>query len=312
MRQRTHFLTLALTLVATAAIAKEIPPGAIANPDGLQRFQGAAYNSELDEYLIIYQGDSPRVRRLSTTGSFLAPEVRIDKPIGVSNVGLVYNPNDNQYLAVYRGDDKIFGIYLDGHGQPLGSRFAIGTGGAVGEAAYSSTSRRYLVVWRKGPQPIHVNYAFINGDSTAAKPVIASGSLANGDNAQAAWGSVNNKFLVVYTREVGAAKEEVFGKLVNANGGIGSEFKIVGGPKAQTGPQVGYASSKDVFLVSVSDWRNVDCCRADVVGQRLDSAGKKLGGVFDIVATGNGGWDVTGPIGFNKATGQFIATTYVE
>jgi hypothetical protein len=314
MRQQgTQFLTLALALVAATAIAKEIPPGAIADPDGLQRFQGAAYNSELDEYLIIYQGNSPRVRRMDTNGSLLGPEVQVDKPIGVANVGVVYNPDDNQYLAVYRSDESIFGRYLDGHGQPLGSRFGIGTGGEVGVAAYSSKSRRFLVVWRKGPQPIHVNYAFIDGDSTAPKPVISSGALANGDNPQAAWGSANNKFLVVYTREAGDAKEEVFGRFVNANGsGVGSEFKIVGGPKSQTDPQVSYASSKDVFLVSVSDWRNVECCRADVVGQRLDSSGNKLGPLFDIVATGNGGWDVACPIGFNEATGQFIATTYIE
>ncbi|MGH9460645.1 MAG: discoidin domain-containing protein [Vicinamibacteria bacterium] len=313
-KKSIHFLTLTLALWATTAVAlaKEMAPGAIANPDGLQRFQGAAYNSELDEYLIIYQGNSPRVRRLGTNGTLLAPEVQVDKPMDVANVGVVYNPIDNQYLAVYRSDDNIFGRYLDSHGVPLGSRFSIGTGGEVGVAAYSSKSRRFLVVWRKGPQPIHVNYALINGDSTAPKPVISSGALANGDNPQAAWGSASNRFLVVYTREVGDAKEEVFGRLVNPNGGIGSEFKIVGGPKSQTDPQVSYASSKDVFLVSVSDWRNVECCRADVVGQRLDSAGNKLGPLFDIVATGNGGWDVACPIGFNEATGQFIATTYIE
>jgi len=314
MKNSLRYSALALALFAAVTLAKEIPPGHIVNPDGLQRFQGAAYNSELDEYLLIYQGgDAPRARRLGTNGNFLAPEVRLDKAIGVANVHVVYNPDHNQYLAIYRSDNAIFGRYLDGFGIPLGSRFRIGTGGEVGRAAYSTKSRRYLVAWRKGPRPIQVQYAVIHGNSTAPNSVVKSASLANGDNAHAAWGSVKDKFLVVYTREVGTAVEEVFGKLVNGDGSSkSSEFKIMGGPKAQTGPQVGYASSRDVFLVSVSDWRNVSCCRADVVGQLLDSAGNKVGSRFDIVATGNGGWDVTGPIGFNKATGQFLATSYVE
>ena len=209
MKKSILFSTFALTLFATVTIAKEIPPGAIANPDGLQRFQGAAYNSELDEYLIIYQATPPRVRRLSTSGNFLAPEVKVDKSISVANVGIVYNPDANQYLAIYRSDDKIYGRYLDRHGLLLGSRFVIGTGGEVGEAAYSSTSGRYLVVWRKGPKPIQVRYAFIDGDSTSPKPVIKSSSLANGDSAGTAWGPANNKFLVVYSREVGEQAEEV-------------------------------------------------------------------------------------------------------
>src|SRR3990170_1746792 len=219
--RRTHLLVFTLALLSTAAalLAKELPPGGLTNPEGLQRFQGVAYNSALDEYLLIYQGgDVPQVRRLDVEGALIGPPIPLDQAIGIANVGLVYNPDENQYLAIYRSDDQIFGRYLDSKGQPLASRFRIGTGGGLGVAAYSRTSRRYLVVWRKAPAPIHVNYAFIAGDSTSPHPVIKTDALATGDNAQTAWASSNNKFLVVYTRGVGAAKEDVFGRLVNGNG----------------------------------------------------------------------------------------------
>ena len=86
----------------------------------------------------------------------------------------------------------------------------------------------------------------------------------------------------------------------------------MGGSRAQTNPQVGYASSHDVFLVSVQDWRKRDCCRGDVNGQLVGSNGARVGGRFPIVNTGGGLSDVTGPIGFSGVTGQFVTTAYGE
>ena len=316
MKRSIPILSFALTLLSIAlpAFAEEIDPGRITNPDGLQRFQGAAYNSQDDEYMLIYQGGGfPRVRRLDVTGAFLADVVLIDGAVGVSNVGIVYNPTDNEYLAIYRSDTTIYGRYLDNNGQPIGSRFVVGTGGAFGTAAYSITSDRYLVVWRDGPAPVEVKYAFIDGDSSSGNPIIERNALARGDNTHTVWGSVSNKFLVVYTREVGTLKEEVFGKIVEGDGSDRSdEFLINGGSRAQTNPQVGYAASQNLFIVSTEDWRKASCCRADVNGQMVGSNGNLVGGRFPIVATGNGGWDVPGPIGYSSITGQLISTSYIE
>ena len=316
VKRNARFVTFALALLSpiSPTLAEEIAPGRITNPGGLQRFQGAAYNSMDDEYLLIYQGDGfPRVRRLSVTGTFLADVVLIDGAIGVSNVGIVYNPSANEYLALYRSDTTIYGRHLDRNGQPIGGRFVVGTGGAFGRADYSVTSDRYLVVWREGPSPIQVKYAFIDGDSSSADPVIERNALANGDNAHTAWGSANDKFLVVYTRSVGTLAEEAFGKIVEGDGSDRSdEFLINGGPRAQTNPQVGYASSHDVFMVSAEDWRKKECCRADVNGQMVDSNGNLVGARFPIVNTANGGWDVPGPIGYSDVTGQLLSTSYIE
>jgi hypothetical protein len=317
IKRSIHFLLFILALLfspTALTLAEEIAPGRITNPDGLQMFQSVAYNSADDEYALLYQGDSTALaRRLDTTGAFLAPVVALDGPIGVSNVVIVYNPTANEYLSVYRSDENIYGRYLDNDLTLLGSRFLIGTGGAVGTAGFSVTSDRYFVVWREGPSPIKVRYAFIEGDSTSADPIIEKNILANGDNPQTAWGSVHDKFLVVYTRTVGSLSEETFGKIVEGDGTDRSdEFLINGGNKSQTNPQVAYAPSHDVFLVSTEDWRKKDCCRADVNGQRVSSAGNLVGARFPIVNTGNGGWDVPGPLGFSEITGQFISTSYIE
>jgi len=319
MHQRSILFSLfilALLTTTPMVLAEELAPGRITNPGGLQRFQSAAYNSQDDEYMLMYQGDGiPRVRRLSVAGAFLAPVVLIDDvlPDGVSNMGLVYNPTDNEYLAIYRSDTTIYGRYLTSAGNPIGDRFVVGTGGTVGTADYSVTSDRYLVVWRDGPQPITVRYAFIDGDSSSADPVIERNSLAKGDNVHTAWGSKNDKFLVVYTRQLGTLREETYAKLIEGDGSDRSnEIAVLGGARAQTNPQVGYSSTHDVFLVSVEDWRKRACCRADVNGRLVNSNGNLVGSRFPIVNTGNGGWDVTGPIGFSAVTGQFVATSYVE
>jgi len=306
--------TSALLFTSGLVLATEIAPGRITNPGGLQMFQGAAYNSADDEYLITYQGDGiPRVRRLSITGEFLADVVLLDDAIGISNVGIVYNPTANEYLAIYRSDVTIYGRYLDHTGLPIGDRFIVGSGGNFGTADYSVTSDRYLVVWREGPKPIKVRYAFVDGDSSAVDPILQKGVLAKGDNANTVWGSVHDKFLVVYTRTVGTLREEAFGKIVEGDGSdFSDEIFINGGPRAQTNAQLGYASSHDLFMVSTEDWRKRACCRADVNGQMVNSDGALVGGRFPIVNTGNLGWDVPGPIGFSEVTGQLIATTYVE
>jgi len=316
-KRSIHFLVFTLALLSSTAVtvADELPPGRITNPAGLQRFQGVAYNSALDEYLLIYQGDGiARVLRVGVDGELILPEIQISETLpGVSNVGIVYNPDDDGYLALFRSDTDIFGRYLDTDGTPLGPRFRIGGGGDFGTAAYSTTSQRYLVVWRQAPSPIKVQGAFIDGDPTSPDPVIQRDLLAIGDAAHAAWGSQNDKFLVIYTRIVGTDKEDVFGKLVKADGsGISAEFGIMGGNKPQTSPYVGYAPPHDIFLVAVEDWKKSECCRANVTGQRVDSAGNKVGVKFDILATGDRGWDVAGPIAFSETTGKFIATAYVE
>ena len=315
-KRSIHFLLFTLALLSPTALANavEIAPGRITNPGGLQRFQGAAYNSQDDEYMLIYEGSNiPRVRQLGVDGTFLAPVVLLDSDIGVANVGIVYNPNANEYLAIYRSDTTIYGRYLTNLGVPIGNRFVVGTGGAFGTAAYSITSDRYLVAWRKGPSPIQVKFAFIDGDSGSGNPIIERDQLANGDNAHTAWGSQTDQFMVVYSREAGTLKEETFAKLMEGDGsGRSGEIFVMGGSRAQTNPQVGYASSHDVFLVSVQDWRKRDCCRGDVNGQLVGSNGARVGGRFPIVNTGGGLSDVTGPIGFSGVTGQFVTTAYGE
>jgi len=112
-KRSIHFLVFTLALLSSTAVtvADELPPGRITNPAGLQRFQGVAYNSALDEYLVIYQGDGiARVLRVGVDGELILPEIQISETLpGVSNVGIVYNPDDDGYLALFRSDTDIFG-----------------------------------------------------------------------------------------------------------------------------------------------------------------------------------------------------------
>ena len=146
-----------------------------------------AYSSAEDEYLVVWAGDDNTgtlvngeyeiygQRVEAATGTQIGGDLRLSDmgPDGNANYdayepAVAYNPTNNEYLVVWRGDDdaaplvdeefEIFGQRVDaGTGAELTADLRLSDMGPDGDAnydawepavAHNSTSNQYLVVWR--------------------------------------------------------------------------------------------------------------------------------------------------------------------
>jgi cysteine-rich repeat protein len=146
-----------------------------------------AYNSQHNEYLVVWEGDDNLVplvdeeleifgqRINAATGAALGTnDFRISEvgPLGdpefkTFEPSIAYNPDADEYLVVWYGDDdtaplvdnedEIFGSRLDAAGVPIGSNhFRISDAGPDGDTlygaffpdvTYDADAHEYLVVW---------------------------------------------------------------------------------------------------------------------------------------------------------------------
>lgn len=150
------FVVLSLvSLLSAAARADGLPPGLLADPDGLEMFHDSTYNSVADEYFITYPGAGALGLRLSPCGEILGEVALTQPPLSVDSLNQVaigHNPAYNEYLAVVRGDDpaEIHGLYLDGLGQPLSPAFPIRVTPTRAAVRRCTTSPRTIATWSPG------------------------------------------------------------------------------------------------------------------------------------------------------------------
>ncbi len=181
------------------------------NP-GDDRYPDVAYNSQDDEYLVVFEWEDTG----SGGGRDLASIV-VDSngqaalsPNGVATSDIytdtrpavAYNPTNNTYLVVWErspgsdGSKDIWGAILHSSGAVSGTAFAIDTTGTAQEypdVAYSTAVGRYLVVYEDnlGAEPPNIwsrslddlgssgQFRLISGDVAAqTRPAVA----ANGSN----------------------------------------------------------------------------------------------------------------------------------
>jgi len=147
-----------------------------------------AYNSQHNEYLVVWEGDDNTVplvdeeleifgqRLNAATGAALGTnDFRISEvgPLGdpefkTFDPSIAYNPDADEYLVVWYGDDdtaplvdnedEIFGRRLDATGVPIGSNhFRVSDAGPDGDTlygaffpdvTYDADAGEYLVVWQ--------------------------------------------------------------------------------------------------------------------------------------------------------------------
>jgi len=302
----THSLFAAAALSLPAASeGYELRPGKIRDPAELQLFQRATYNPVLDSYLLLYEDGRALVGHLSPSGVF-SGEAAISANIGVTHVDAAFNPDDGTFLVVYRDGDppEIYGRYLTSNGMPIGQSFFIGPGGAP-NIDFSPTSGRYVVTWEQLTSGT-VRYRVIDGDSTSASPNVTPVlTVATGLSDGVAYGSVADKFLVVYIRDAGGSnKANVYGRFISSNGlALAPEFTIAGGFENQGYPKVGYASSTNRWMVVWENWADCGGGCPHVRGALVSHTGAVVK-TFTVAATP--GWDVPGPVAYNPVTDTFV------
>ncbi len=283
----------------------ELFPGRVRNPAGLQLVQKVIYNPITDSYLLLYEDGRALIGHLSTAGVH-SGEVALSADIGVTHTNGAFNPDDGTALVVFRDGDpaEIYGHYVTSDGTPIGDQFFIGVGYGP-NIDYSSESGRYVVSWEQGSSGT-IRYRVVEGDSTSPSPNITAGAQATfGFTDGLAYGSVAEKFLLVYSRDLpGGFRANVYGRFITADGmSVGPEFGIATGIENQQKPKVGYAPSTNRWMVTWENWASCGGGCPNVGGALVDETGAVVK-VFTVVATP--GWDVPGPIVYNETTDTLI------
>lgn len=146
------------------------------------RFPAVAYNSQANQYLVVWVGSNTTAfereiwgRLVDARGNPLGGNLRIsdmgpdgDTNFGADDPAVTYNPLANEYLVVWGGDDgtpplvdneaEIFGQRLSAAGAEVGANdFRLSDMGPDGSAnadaenpavTYNPLANEYLVVWQ--------------------------------------------------------------------------------------------------------------------------------------------------------------------
>jgi len=157
-----------------------------------------AYNPVSNQYLVVWQdgrntatrGQDIYGRRVKAGGRLAGGDFRISGPAATSDESypdVAYNPDDNQYLVVWRDgrntatrQSDIYGRRVKAGGRRAGGDFRISGPAATSDeynpaVAYSPIGSRYLVVWQDGRNTA------TRGQDIYGQRVKAGGRLAGGD-----------------------------------------------------------------------------------------------------------------------------------
>lgn len=267
-----------------------------------------AYNAARNEFLVIFYADPSGVgeseiygqRINASTGALIGSSFRISDmgPDGnsaykVSNACVVYNPNVNEYLVVWRGDDNINGL-VDDEFEIFGQRLS-STGAEI------------------GTNDFRISNMGTNGDTAAV-----------GDVPWVAHNTTNNEYLVVWRGHNGSGEFEIWGqRLSGVTGGEtgGGDFRISdAGPDGDLTrfalePSVAYNSTNNEYLVAWQADEFVDN-ETDIYGQRINAAtGAEVGTndfrISDMGPNGDTNYIGQAPaIAYNSYSNEYLVVFY--
>jgi hypothetical protein len=307
----------AALLVASAAIAAEIGVNDFRisqmGPDGDTSHSAispdVAYNRQDDLYLVVWYGDHDvdgenevHGRLIGSDGTPLGSSFAIsdmgpdgDTTYDAINPAVAYNPVDNEFLVVWRGDDD--GVGFDGEFEVFGQRLTADTALQIGTNDFRITD--------VGP---------------AGSPVNSAGSPDVVHN------STDNQYLVVWTNEglggLDNNEHEMYGQRLSSTGAqIGTnDFRI-----SQTGPDgdpaydvfssaVAYNQTSNEYLVVWSGDDNtpplVDS-EEEIFGQRLSATGGAIGAddfrISDMGPNGDPEYGAFSPaVAYNPVSNEYL------
>jgi hypothetical protein len=205
-----------------------------------------AYNSNRDEYLVVWWNDRPENddiygRRVSGDGALIGDWFAITYGAGHerSSPDVAYNSQSDEYLVVWQDDvaASIFGQRVSATGQLLDGEISIGGlgdwnwGPAV---AYASAENKYLVVWSE--EVWMLSYELIGKEvsstgSPGSRFSIETEYVNMLAGADLAYNQAVNEFLVVWFKGPGG-DDDAYGRRVEMAGGAGalgpSDYDVYG------------------------------------------------------------------------------------
>jgi len=249
--KKTHWfpLVLALALLASflagpAAVSASGPVGGtflIANQPVDTVYPAVAYNSQAQEYLVVWYNDRPGNddiygQRVSRNGTPAGPWFSIAAGVGAERryPDVAYNVQHNEYLVVWEHYDgawyNIHGRIVSATGGFPAGEITLGSGPALKDCYrpavdYAFTSDKYLVVWEN-----HVSGGIssdIEGQVLTGAGALQSGNffIAQGtwsfsyERPDLAYNRRGNGYLVAWQQlDKGSGIYDIYGRLVHGDG----------------------------------------------------------------------------------------------
>lgn len=285
--------------------------------DGVDnRMPAVAYNSNHDEYLVVWENDR------GATRDIYARRVAGDGTIKswftiVSDANkwnwqpdVVYNPVEDEYLIVYTyqvstSDYDIWARRVKWDGSWMSAEYAINQDSSKQwepAVAYNSQNNEYLVVYE--------NYWSGTMRDIAAQRVAADGTLLSWRNIASAankirrlpdvaYNAARNEYLIAYTFQH-PTDGDILGKISSANmGTLGSEINIVDNTNDQDGVAL-TAAAGEYFAV----WNDGTPTHGTIYGRRINGTGALQ--PFIPIADHSGKNDVEPDVAFGPAYGYLV------
>ena len=279
------------------------------------------WNAARNEYLVVWGDDRNPSRGRDIWGRLLDGEgqpISSDFRISGNNAtgseyspAVAWNPVKDQYLVVWEDgrNPANFGIYarrVSALGQVVGGEIQVTGAGATGwdsapDVAASSSAGEYLVVWEdernylagKG-YDIYGRRVSTEGQKLGLDTRINKVQTSNQQSPAIAWNDLALQYLVVWqdTRNYAVTEEDVYGRLVQANGTrVGGDIRVTSAAHSQYAPAVACNPNIGGYLVVWEDWRNYapglpGDRGSDTYARRLASDGTRVGTEFRVSGTG--------------------------
>lgn len=124
-------------------------------------------------------------------------------------------------------------------------------------------------------------------------------------NPDLAYDPVNNRYLMVYEKELAEANPKIYGRFISAGGVQGAEFAISEGTHYCTEPDVVYNSFSEDFLVAWADMRSDE--KWQIYAQILDYEGEPYGDTDNFAVCPVSEYSQDQPaVAVNTSTGDYL------
>ena len=263
--------------------------------DNEQYLPAVAYNSERDEYLVVWHntwggGRDLYAQRVSGQGEILSWFAVSSGTKDRAQPSVAYDPDHDRYLVVWLYDDPgdgtnwdVYGRFIPWDGPDAGlTEFPICTWASsqwTPKIVYNENPswKEFLVVWGNLPSSPLTSYisarrVFADGTGFPAGGfTVVSDNTHNYVNPDVAYNLARNEYLVVYSED----QVDIWATRLEANGNVlgGGKFGIAAWPGAEKLPTVAACHTADQYFVAWQSYQNVAQPHDDIYGRFVSGDG---------------------------------------
>ncbi len=297
---------LALTLGthpprSATALSVEMGPRIPIAEDAATEFRPAvAYNSNHDEYLVVWQdtNDVLYARRVLPLGQLSAPFAVSTSANGGQAPAVAYDPVRDRYLVTFvydywgNGSDlDIRGRFIPWDGPSSGlTDFTIcdwTTNQGRPALAFAGPQDEYLAVWANSATPTVPSYIsgqriWANGSGfPATNPFLISSGPEDRGFPDVAHNRTRNEYLVTWDANIGGGN--IYGVRLSGTGSIlgSGEFVIAGWPSNEQRPSVAACHRADQYLVAWQSDQETGGSDWAIYGRYVNGSGVP-GNVYEV------------------------------